>query len=92
MIALIVALSLTLIHFLNLGAILVMIFRRREEPIFIIAWTMLMMFVPLIGFILYLLFGHGPIVKEKRTFVDEIEQNHHESNVANQMERFKALD
>ena len=92
MIGLIVALSLTMIHFLNLGAILVMIFRRREEPIFIIAWTMLMTFLPLIGFILYLLFGHGPIVKEKRTFVDDFEDMHHQSKVAKQSEYLKTLD
>ena len=74
MIAWIIALSLTIIHFLNLGAILVMIFRRRDEPIYIIAWTMIMTFIPFIGFVLYLLFGHGPIVKEKTTFLDQIEK------------------
>lgn len=92
MIALIVAISLALIHLLNLSAILVMIFRRREEPIFIIAWTMLMTFIPLVGFILYLLFGHGPIIKEKRTFIDDLEDTHHHFKVEEQMDRFVTLD
>lgn len=92
MIALIVALSLTMIHLLNLSAILVMIFRRREEPIFIIAWTMLMTFLPLIGFMLYLLFGHGPIIKEKRTFIDDFEATYHQSKRTKQTECLKILE
>ncbi len=50
MIAWIIALSLMVIQVLNLCTILVMIFRRRDEPIYIIAWTMIMTFIPFIGF------------------------------------------
>ena len=50
-----------------------------------------MMFVPFIGFLLYFLFGHGPIVKEKRTFFDAIEEHYYESSVVDQLERFKAF-
>ena len=90
MIAWIIALSLTIIHFLNLGAILVMIFRRRDEPIYIIAWTMIMTFIPFIGFVLYLLFGHGPIVKEKTTFIDQIEKTKYRE-VLNQQRAFTMI-
>lgn len=69
MLAWIIALSLLVIQVINLCTILMMIFRRRDEPIYIIAWTMIMTFIPFIGFLLYLLFGHGPIIKKKRTFL-----------------------
>ena len=81
MIAWIIALSLMVIQVLNLCTILVMIFRRRDEPIYIIAWTMIMTFIPFIGFLLYLLFGHGPIIKEKRTFLDAIEEQYYQQAV-----------
>ena len=74
MLAWIIALSLLVIQMINLCTILITIFRRRDEPIYIIAWTMIMTFIPFIGFLLYLLFGHGPIIKKKRTFLDEIEE------------------
>ena len=52
MIAWMIALSLMVIQVLNLCTILVMIFRRRDEPIYIISWTMIMTFIPFIGFLL----------------------------------------
>ena len=91
MVALIIALSLTVIYFLNLGTIIRMIFRQRDEPIYIIAWTMIMSFVPLFGFILYLLFGHGPILKKKRTFIDEIETSQYQEIVNEQRDFIQSL-
>lgn len=86
MLAWIIALSLLVIQMINLCTILIMIFRRRDEPIYIIAWTMIMTFIPFIGFLLYLLFGHGPIIKKKRTFLDEIEELGYQEAVDSQLE------
>lgn len=91
MIAWIIALSLMVIQVLNLCTILVMIFRRRDEPIYIIAWTMIMTFIPFIGFLLYLLFGHGPIIKEKRTFLDAIEEQYYQQAVDSQLEMMDSV-
>lgn len=86
MLAWIIALSLLVIQIVNLCTILIMIFRRRDEPIYIIAWTMIMTIIPFIGFLLYLLFGHGPIIKKKRTFLDEIEELGYQEAVDSQLE------
>ncbi len=91
MIAWMIALSLMVIQVLNLCTILVMIFRRRDEPIYIIAWTMIMTFIPFIGFLLYLLFGHGPIIKEKRTFLDAIEEHYYQQAVDSQLEMMDSV-
>lgn len=91
MLAWIIALSLMVIQVLNFCTILVMIFRRRDEPIYIIAWTMIMTFIPFIGFLLYLLFGHGPIIKEKRTFLDAIEEQYYQQAVDSQLEMMDSV-
>ena len=43
-----IALSLFVIQFINLWTILRMIFKRKDEPIYIIAWTLIITFIPII--------------------------------------------
>ncbi len=62
-----------IIQLLNVIAISYMVFKKREEPIYVIAWMMLMSFIPLLGFVFYILIGRGPIVKKKHTFIDELD-------------------
>lgn len=87
MLAWMIALSLLVIQVLNLWTILRMIFKRKDEPIYIIAWTMIMTFIPFIGFLLYLLFGHGPIMRKKLTFLDEMEEQEYAASVERQLRK-----
>ncbi len=64
-----------------------MIFKRKDEPIYIIAWTLIMTFIPFIGFLLYLLFGHGPIMAKKATFLDEVEEREYQETVEWQLKK-----
>lgn len=82
-----IALSLFVIQFINLWTILRMIFKRKDEPIYIIAWTLIMTFIPFIGFLLYLLFGHGPIMAKKATFLDEVEEREYQETVEWQLKK-----
>ena len=44
-----------------------------------------MTFIPFIGFLLYLLFGHGPIMRKKLTFLDEMEEQEYAASVERQL-------
>lgn len=45
-----------------------MIFLERKEPVYIFAWTLLLVFIPLLGFVLYLIFGNGPKFIKRKSF------------------------
>ncbi len=53
---------------INIILILVMIFLERKEPVYIFAWMFLLLFIPYIGFILYLIFGNGPRFRKRKNF------------------------
>ena len=46
-----------------------------------------MTFIPFIGFLLYLLFGHGPIMAKKATFLDEVEEREYQETVEWQLKK-----
>ncbi|MEH6944761.1 cardiolipin synthase [Bacillus sp. JJ722] len=53
---------------INIILILVMIFLERKEPVYIFAWMFLLIFLPYVGFILYLIFGNGPRFRKRKNF------------------------
>lgn len=53
---------------LHLACILAVIFVERKNPASTIAWTMVLFFLPFIGFAAYLMFGSGFHVSQKRRF------------------------
>jgi cardiolipin synthase len=46
---------------LNIGCIVAIIFFQRKEPTTVFAWVLVLIFLPILGFILYMLFGHNYI-------------------------------
>lgn len=52
------------VYLLNLILILVIVFRERKRPAQTWAWILVLTFIPVVGFFLYMFFGHG-ISKDK---------------------------
>lgn len=52
----------------NLACILAVLFVERKNPSSTIAWAMVLVFLPFVGFIVYLMFGSGFHVSKKRRF------------------------
>ena len=52
-------LLITISAFLNFFLLLIMVFLEKRKPQTIIAWITILTFVPIIGFILYVIFGSG---------------------------------
>lgn len=44
---------------LNLILVCIMVIKQRKKPEFILTWTFVMLFLPIVGFVLYLFFGLG---------------------------------
>ncbi|CUM90116.1 MULTISPECIES: cardiolipin synthase [Turicibacter] len=80
-----IAFLLIIIRLINLFLIGNLIFYKRKEPSLLLAWILVLVFIPVIGFIFYLLFERTPKVSKKVNLVDTIEENvsdlHYESNV-----------
>lgn len=53
------------VHALNVIAIVLVIFFQNKEPATRFAWILVLVFVPLAGFILYMLFGHNYTRRER---------------------------
>ncbi|MDD2445500.1 MAG: cardiolipin synthase [Clostridia bacterium] len=51
---------------LNALLVISMIFLERKKPEIIISWTLLFVFLPIVGFFLYVLFGSGLSIKNRR--------------------------
>ena len=73
-------------YLLNLALILVIVFRERKRPAQTWAWILVLTFIPVVGFFLYIFFGHG-ISKdkifdlrgeEKIGMIDELKEQEHE--------------
>ena len=68
---------------LDLICIITVIFVERKNPSSTIAWTLVLLFLPLIGFIAYAMFGSGfHIKKKKRYAIKRITDNFHRRNIA----------
>lgn len=52
----------------NLLLIIIMIFFERREPVYIFAWMLPLLFLPLVGTLLYLVFGNGLKFKKRKNF------------------------
>ena len=52
-------LLITISAFLNFFLLLIMVFLEKRKPQTIIAWITILTFVPIVGFILYVIFGSG---------------------------------
>lgn len=62
----------TYVHTLNFVAIVLVIFFQNKEPTTRFAWIVLLIFLPLAGFFLYMLFGHNYSRRERLRYSDEL--------------------
>ena len=85
------ALFLACIHVLNILAIITIIFFQRKESSTRFAWILVLAFLPVIGFFLYLLFGHSYVRKERFAFSESAVKDIHQY-LATQLERADSLD
>jgi len=53
---------------LELVAVLLVIFAERKSPASTMAWVLVLLFLPVVGFIAYLLFGSGFHVNQKKGY------------------------
>ena len=65
---------LMIFRLINLVLIGVLIFYKRKEPALLLAWILLLLFLPIIGFLMYLVFERTPINRKKMPFLTEYEQ------------------
>lgn len=62
---------LSIVHVLNLAAVFTVIFFQRKESPTRFAWLMVLVFFPIGGFILYMLFGHNYARRERLKYGKE---------------------
>lgn len=55
----IVAIVLGILFFINIGFAFVIVFKERQNPSTTWAWLMVLVFIPIVGFILYLIFNQN---------------------------------
>lgn len=78
---------------LNILLIFIMIFIERRKPQVIISWAVVLTFLPIIGFILYIIFGGGLSYKTKRLLKRKMLYDKNYINyVSSQSEMFKNAD
>ena len=69
---------LAAVHVLNIAAIITVIFFQRKESATRFAWLLVLVFLPVAGFFLYLLFGHSYVRKERFAFSESaVKEIHH---------------
>ncbi len=61
----------TIFRIINLVLIGILIFYKRKDPALLLAWILLLLFLPPVGFVMYLLFERTPISKKKILFLTE---------------------
>ena len=66
------------IHVLNLMAIITVIFFQRKESSTRFAWILVLAFIPVGGFVLYLLFGHSYVRKERLAYSESAVKEIHQ--------------
>ncbi len=73
------SLSSALLHilsFLDLAAIITVIFVERKSPASTMAWVLVLVFLPIIGFVAYVLFGSGFHVTKKKAYALKTASDH----------------
>jgi cardiolipin synthase len=81
----------TYVHTLNLIAIVLVIFFQNKEPTTRFAWIVLLIFLPLAGFFLYMLFGHNYSRRERLRYSDKLLEELN-SYFREQVERTERMD
>ena len=61
---------ISIVHVLNIAAVITVIFFQRKESPTRFAWLMVLVFFPIGGFILYMLFGHNYTRRERLKYCD----------------------
>ena len=56
---------------INLILIGILIFYKRKDPALLLAWILLLLFLPPVGFVMYLLFERTPVSRKKLLFLKE---------------------
>lgn len=64
-----------MIRFINLILIGQLIFKKRKDPPLLLSWILVLMCIPIGGFILYLLFERTPRNQISLSFMDSLEQD-----------------
>ena len=54
-----------MIRFINLILIGLLMFKKRKDPPLLLSWILVLMCIPIVGFILYLLFERTPHTKPR---------------------------
>ena len=68
---------------LDLLCLITVIFVERKNPSSTIAWALVLIFLPFVGFIAYAMFGSGFHVKKKKRYaIKLIADNMHRRNIA----------
>ncbi len=69
---------LACIHVLNILAIITVIFFQRKESSTRFVWILVLVFLPVAGFVLYMLFGHSYVRKERFAFSESAVKEIHQ--------------
>jgi len=85
------AILLACIHILNILAIITLIFFQRKESSTRFAWILVLVFLPVAGFVLYLLFGRNHVRKERFAFSESAVKQIHQY-LETQLEQADSLD
>ena len=64
-----------IIRLINLILIGFLIFKKRKDPPLLMSWILVLVFIPIVGLILYLLFERTPAVSKSLNYIDTIEQD-----------------
>ena len=75
------------IYFLNVFLAIYVVFQERKNPSTTWAWIMIMLFVPVLGFVLYLFVGQD--MRKRKLFTKKEEQDQFHQLLNGQKERLK---
>lgn len=85
------AVLLAVIHILNITTIITVIFFQRKEAATRFAWILVLVFLPVAGFFLYMLFGHSYVRKERFAYSESAVKEIHQY-LETQLQEADSLD
>ncbi len=80
------------LYLLNFFAVIAVIFIERRSQTSALLWAIVLLFVPVFGFIFYLFLGKGPVFGRKKKFLNKYyADSKYSANVMKQLELFNRL-
>ncbi len=80
------------LYLLNFLAVIAVIFIERKSQTSALLWAIVLLFVPVFGFIFYLFLGKGPVFGRKKKFLNKYyEDSRYSADVMRQLELFNKL-